>query len=92
MAKRAYKAVSTNVLTAISDCILEIRNNHISVINKTDGDLEIYINETDNPVLIIPSGVGLAYDDFLAQGQVYIKNSTGTGGEVYIHVWKREHY
>lgn len=92
MARAAFKFTSSTTLTPVPDCILEIKNNHISIMNKTDGDIEIYIGFLDYPVLIVPSDIGIAYDEFQSQGQMYIKNTTGTGGDVYIHFWKKELY
>jgi hypothetical protein len=62
------------------------------VINQTDGDVEVYFGQTDHPDIICPSNLNLAFDGFQLQGQVYIKNSTGTGGSVYLHFWKKENY
>lgn len=92
MGKPAYKFTSSTVLTAVPECVLDTRTNHISVMNKTDGDIEVYIGHTTFPIMIIPSGVALTGDEFEQQGQLYIKNSTGTGGDVYIHFWKKEIY
>jgi hypothetical protein len=90
MASRvAKKVTSTTTLTAVSGMIGAINTDHISVINKSDGDVEVYADGDDlNPAIICPTEVYLAFDNFIFQGQLKIKNSTGTGGDVYLHIWK----
>lgn len=92
MARSAYKFTSSTILTAVPNCVLDTYTNHISVMNKTDGDIEVYVSSDTFPIMIIPSGVALSADELQAQGQMSIKNTTGTGGDVYIHFWKKESY
>ena len=90
--KPAWKVTSTTTLTPISGLVLFTYTNHLSVINNTDGDIELYIGDTSYPQIIIPKLTMLAFDNFQVQGQAYIKNITGTGGDVYLHFWKKEQY
>lgn len=86
----AFKAISTTTKTAVAGAIAQTDSNHFSIMNRSDGDVEVYIGDSPLPEIICPSNVALAFDEFTYQGQVYIKNSTGSGGPVYIHTWKRD--
>lgn len=88
--KRAYKVSSTTTIAAVSDYDTETIFNKVSVVNNTDGDVEVYFGQQDVPQLIVPYKGRLAFDGFIAQGQAYIKNLTGTGGDVYLHVWRHD--
>jgi hypothetical protein len=82
------KVTSTTTITAVPGMIFGPYCDHISVLNKTDGDVEVYLGNQVIPAIIVPTDTFLAFDFFEYSGQVYIKNSTGTGGSVYIHGWK----
>ena len=87
--KRAYKQTSTTSLVNISGFDTGTVFDRISVVNLTDGDVEVYLSaDTSTPILIVASNLKLAFDEFRFRGQIAIKNSTGTGGAVYIHVWQ----
>lgn len=90
--RRAYKLTSTTTLTEQVGIDVFIYTNHVSVINQTDGDVELYFGQTDSPDIILPKNYNLAFDNFQVQGKIYLRNSTGTGGSVYLHLWKKENY
>ena len=58
--------------------------------NLTDGDVELYVEGVILPIIIVPTNINLAFDGFPSQRQMSVKNSTGTGGSVYIHTWRYE--
>ena len=87
MALPAYKVTSTTTLTAVSNCVVTPQTNHLSVMNLTDGDIELYVGDTVNPQIICPKATLLAFDNKSTNGQAYVRNSTGTGGAVYLHFW-----
>ena len=88
--KRAYKATSTTSIAPIVDYDTGTMFNKVSVVNLTDGDVEVYFGQQTVPQLIVPFEAELAFDGFTVQGQAYIKNLTGTGGLVYLHVWRHD--
>ena len=88
--RRAYKATSTTSIAPIADFDTGTMFNKVSVVNLTDGDVEVYFGQQEVPSLIVPYQVELAFDGFVVQGQAYIKNLTGTGGLVYLHVWRHD--
>ena len=85
-----FKVISTTTKTDIPGCIAMTDSNHLSIMNRSDGDVEVYAGPSPYPIIICPSNVALAFDEFTFQGQISIKNSTGGGGPVYIHIWKRD--
>jgi hypothetical protein len=90
--KRSYSQASTTTIAALSPSTYDTSTqfNHVAVVNDTDGTLELYFGQQTLPDLLIPEGVTLAFDGFLVQGQCYIRNSTGTGGDVTLYVWRYE--
>jgi len=88
--KRAYKVASTTTIAAVSDYDDQTPFNKVSVVNTTDGDVEVYFGQQTNPQLIVPYQSELAFDGFTVQGQAYVRNLTGTGGDVYLHVWRHD--
>ncbi len=90
--KRAYKQTSTTTLTAFDSGNYDTETifNKVGVINLTDGDVSLYFGQQAVPEIIVPTNTSLAFDGFVLKGQCYVKNSTGTGGVVYLHVWRHD--
>ena len=86
--KRSYNITSTTVLTAVSDYDTVSTNDRVSVENNSDGDVELYWGQTMQADVYSCQNTFRAYDGFHTKGQMYIKNVTGTGGEVVVHVWR----
>lgn len=88
--RRAYKLTTTTSIAPFSEYDTGTLFNKVSVMNLSDGDVEVYFGQQEIPSLIVPTQTELAFDGFTFQGQAYAKNSTGTGGDVYLHVWRHD--
>jgi hypothetical protein len=89
VANLAYKLTSTTSWVAVPVWDTAGRRVAISIENQTDGDVELaFQNHSNGPAEIIcPIDREKVLDNFFIVGQAYIRNSTGTGGTVYLHVW-----
>ena len=90
--RRVYQGTSTTSIAALDASNYDTATlfNHVAVVNDTDGTLEVYFGQQTIPDIILPIDTSLAFDGFLAKGQCYIKNSSGTGGAVTVYVWRYE--
>lgn len=85
---RTVTVTSTTSYAAVSgiDGSPDIRE--LSVQNLTDGDIALQFGGTSGqPHLVVTQGMSYMHDSDALQGQLYIKNLTGSGGTVYIRAW-----
>lgn len=91
MSASVQKSDVTVVSTASWEVVAEFGTgygfNHILVRNYTDGDVEIAFGDTTYPDMVIKEDSDVVLDDFYGKSPVYVRNSSGTGGNVYIKVW-----
>jgi hypothetical protein len=89
MAKRSYDLTSTTTPQAVSDYDHITLFNHVSVLNKSDGDVEIYFGDANtNTNLICPKNTLMVFDKFSFSGNAYYYNKSGSGGQVILTVWQ----
>lgn len=87
---RSFVVTSTVTLTDIPNWDTRTRFTNITVENNTNGDVELYLGTDAFVSITCKQDTYRAFDGFVTQGSAKIKNSTGTGGEVIIHVWREE--
>lgn len=86
--KRTVTFTSTTSYAEVSGIVGQPNIREFSVQNLTDGDIAIQFNGTSgDPHFVVARGLAYVHDSDECQGQMYIKNITGTGGTVYVRAF-----
>jgi hypothetical protein len=63
----------------------------IAIENFTDGEVQLAYSNLE-PIIISKEDTMKVFDSWDTRGQIYIRNSTGTGGTVLLHFWRGHEY
>ncbi len=89
MAARSFVLTSNLTAQPVANYDVDAPFNHVSVTNNTDGNVEVYFG-SERVNLIVAQGFVIAFDGFTAKGQAYVRNISGSGGEVVLVLWASE--
>lgn len=85
--KRAYAVTATTTIASVASYDTVSTNDHVSVENNGEYDVELYWGQTDAVDLHSTAQTFRAYDGFLTKGQLYVK-SIGGSSPIVVHVWR----
>lgn len=80
-------AVSTTSWQQLTEYGSSYGFNHISVQNYTDGDIEVAWEEATEADILVKKDTSGMYDFIFGNSPIYVRNVSGTGGNVYFKVW-----